>query len=488
MVNGRILPLAQLREIGDFLVDLHGQHQHQSLLKVELHREILDAFGGKSLAGASAAFQGLHAQYLDIVAKLRILDKDERELARQKDLLEYQLNEIEGTGLEPEEDEALEEEIRRLKHADELLKNTAQAIDLLFEGEVEEATAASLVSRSEALLDDAARLDPSLQELADRLAAARAEIEDIASMLRSYSAGLEHNPARLAEAEDRLHLIRQLKAKYGDTIEEILEERDRIERELHTLTHSREEKERLEARRAKIEKDLVRAAEKLSRERRRAGDAFSKGLRVLLEELDMPEVRFEVRLDREVIDPGARGRDDQPRGTEARQADRQGSAHSIRFPDGKLYRIHEAGVDRVEFLISPNPGEELRPLRKIASGGELSRIMLALKVLMRSLDQVPTLIFDEIDTGIGGKTGARIGEKMAELGEGYQVLCITHLPQIAAQAGAHFAVTKLQQGKRTLTRVEGLDGDDRLEEIARLLGGKADSPIARRHAKELLAQ
>jgi DNA repair protein RecN (Recombination protein N) len=488
LVNGRLLPLGQLREIGDHLIDLHGQHQHQSLLKVELHREILDAFGGKALSRSLASFRELYGRYEEIEKRLRILDKDERELARQKDLLEYQLNEIDAAGLEPEEDETLEEEIRRLKHADDLLKNSAQANDLLFEGEVVEATAAGLIARGEGLLIDAARLDPSLQEFADRLASARAEIEDIASLLRSYTAGLEHNPARLAEAEDRIHLIRQLKSKYGASIEEILEERDRIEQELHTLTHSREEKERLEAERDRTGKDLVRSAENLSRERKRAGDAFSKGLRALLKELDMPEIRFEVRLDRELVAPAHKGADQDPDAAGADRQDRPGAGICVRFPDGRLYRLLETGVDRVEFLISPNRGEDLRPLRKIASGGELSRIMLSLKVLMRSLDQVPTLVFDEIDTGIGGKTGTRIGEKMADLGKSYQLLCITHLPQIAAQAGAHFAVLKAREGKRTLTRVERLEGDARLEEIARLLGGKADSPIARRHARELLAQ
>lgn len=468
LVNGRLAPLGQLKSIGDLLADLHGQHQHQSLLKVELHRVIVDAFGGADLLKGIEAFGKLYARHGEVVRRLDSLNRDEREIERQKDLLEYQVREIEEAHLDPGEDTALEEDRRRLQHADVLLQNAAAAWDLLFEGEVEAATVEEMVSRCEKLLAESARLDPSLQNLEERLAAARLELSDISSTLRSYADGLEHDPARLQEVEDRVYLIGQLKKKYGATIDEILEKKDRFEEELHELTHSREEQERLEAELGDVVKKLARAAEELSKKRKKVGDRFASGICRELKELEMPGVKFQVKLDRET-------------GGEE-------NARAIPFPRGKRYVIHEAGVDQVEFLISPNEGEDVKPLKKIASGGELSRIMLALKVLMRSQDQVPTLVFDEIDTGISGRTGARIGQKMSALGDHYQVICITHLPQIAVKAAEHFAVRKVKEKHRTLTRVERLNTNDRLAEVARLLGGKADSPIARRHAKELMAE
>lgn len=463
LANGRLITLSQMKRIGDLLVDLHGQHQHQSLLNVELHLEILDAFGGGEVAGALDEYTVLFERHESVTARLRSLLRDEREIERRKDLLEYQLREIDEASLKPDEDDLLEEERRRMQHADVLSKNAAEVIDRLFEGEREPVTAADQAARSEKLLDEAAALDPSLEELAERMRAARTEIEDITATLRSYAAHLDHDPRRLEEVEERLHLLRKLKKKYGATLEELLAERDRFESELHALIHGREEREKLEAERAEIEDRMARAAEKLSQKRKAAGEKFSRGLGRLLQELEMPKVRFRVRLDQEEDEKG------------------------IPFPDGRRYKIHGAGVDHAEFLISPNPGEELKSLRRIASGGELSRIMLALKVLMRTQDQVPTLIFDEIDTGISGRTGTGIGQKMAELGERHQILCITHLPQIAARALDHFAVRKIRQKGRTLTRVERLAEEGRLKEIARLLGGESDSPIARRHAEELLA-
>ncbi|MFH2001774.1 MAG: DNA repair protein RecN [Planctomycetota bacterium] len=481
LVNGCLVPLGQLRSIGDLLVDLHGQHQHQSLLKVELHREILDLFGGTPIRNALETYRELYARHSHVLSCLKNLDRDEREKARLEGLLEYQVKEINDAGLEPGEEETWIEESRRLKHADVLLGNTLSANDLLHEGEVESATVTSLLSRCAALITEAAHLDPSLEELRTRIESALSEIEDIASQVRSYSSEIEHNPQRLEEVEDRLHLIHKLKAKYGTTIQEILTERDRFEQELHALTHSREEQERLEREAAELEKEMAGAAETLSGLRRKFGDIFSDGLRAHLKELEMPSTRFQVRLVREAVLEG-RAALDEDGDTPAL------SERAILFPDGKRYHVYDSGVDRVEFMISPNPGEALKPLRKIASGGELSRIMLALKLLMRSMDKIPTLVFDEIDTGISGHTGARIGDKMIQLGKEYQVICITHLPQIASKAAYHLAVTKVRQKQRTLTRVVRLDHEQRLQEIARLLGGKTDSSIALSHAQELLQE
>ena len=499
LVNGRLIPLSQLKRIGDCLADLHGQHQHQSLLRAELHRVILDAFGGAGLGKALEAYRDLYKRYTEVAARLRALNRDERDVERRKGVLEYQIGEIRDAAPEPGEDEALEKERRRLEHADTLQRNAGGANDLLYEGESNHPTADDLLAQSEALVAEAAGLDPSLEALGERLAAAREELGDVAATLRSYAAGLERDPARMAEVEDRLHLIRRLKRKYGAAIGEILAACEGFEGELNGLTHSREERERLEAERASLERELGEAAEELSLKRRSAGESFSKGIRSQLKDLEMPNVRFQVRLGREekdasektAEDANARDKEDFPieSGGDMDDEKSRGDARGtwVLFPDGKRYRVHEYGVDQTEFLLSPNRGEDLKALRRIASGGELSRIMLALKVLMRKLDQLPTLVFDEIDTGISGRTGTRIGEKMRDLGGKYQVICITHLPQIAARADAHFSVRKVREKGRTLTRVERLAPEDRLGEIARLLGGETDSAIARRHAEELLA-
>ncbi|MBU0754769.1 MAG: DNA repair protein RecN [Planctomycetes bacterium] len=493
LINGKLVPLAQVKTIGEHLVDLHGQHQHQSLLKVELHREILDDFGGRPLIRCLETYEAQFQAYRRLLQKIQALDRNEQEVARQQGLLEFQINEIDELELSPGEDESLELERLRLQHADLLLRNSALISNILFEGEGEPATASGLISRCESLLHEAARVDPSLQSLQERLESSRAEIDDIAATLRSFAAEMEHQPSRLEEVEDRIHSISRLKKKYGNTVEAIFEARNRFEEELYSLTHRREELEQLHALRIKLEKDLAKAADDLTLARQKTGETFSKGLLRQLKELDMPGVRFEVRLEKEIMDATRRdlsaGR---PGEDEAIPAQSQPQVVTggvyVTGLDGKRVRLHDKGADLVEFLISTNPGEDLKPLRKIASGGELSRIMLSLKALMRTLDQVPTLIFDEVDTGISGRTGARIGEKMADLGKEYQVICITHLPQIAAQAQAHFAVTKKRQGRRTLTRVDRLLDEQRLEEIARLLGGPVDSAIARKHARELLAQ
>ena len=497
VINGVAAPLWQLRRIGDLLVDLHGQHQHQSLLRVELHREILDACGGAPVLRARANWRETFMRFREVTARLRRADRDAREAERHKGLLEYQLQEIRSAAPEPGEDAALEEERRRLEHAEALLEHTAGANEILYEGENVGATAADLLGRATDMLEAAATLDPSLGEAAARLAAQRAEIEDVCVILRDYASGLESDPARLQTVDDRLHTLGRLKKKYGATVGEVLEAADRFEKELGDLTLTTEDRGKLEKERLALEKELVRLAGELTDARRKAAERFSKDLRKELKQLEMPNVRFEVRIEPERIDAPVTDHaeeeedgppDDGPDfALETEPATKAPSSVAIPIAGAGLCRVHEHGADAVEFLISPNPGEELRPLRRIASGGELSRIMLALKVLLTGIEQVHTLVFDEIDTGISGRTGVRIGEKMVALGDDRQVVCITHLPQIAAQATTHYVVEKTEEKKRTLTRVRNVDGADREREIARLLGGEPDSELARSHARELLS-
>ncbi|MFP4581020.1 MAG: DNA repair protein RecN [Candidatus Sumerlaeia bacterium] len=479
LVNGRLVTVGQLKEIGDLLVDLHGQHQHQSLLKNELHREILDSFGADTIAKPLENYRKTYDQWREVIDRLRALDRDEREVERQKGLIQYQLDEIREAELEPEEDRLLEEEKGRLQHVDSLKRNTAQANDLLYEGETQGLSIIDLLGQCEQLLEQCVALDGSLAHSLDQLASARAQVEDMAVELGRYADALDADPERLTQVEDRLHLIRRLRKKYGATIEDILAEADRLETELHSLTHAEEEQGELDHKRIQIEAELVRQAEGLTRLREKAGKSFAGLLKKELVELEMPKVEFAVEMsagEEEWLDEEDKGE----------ESEALYDAYRVLFPDGKSRRIYPWGVDVVEFMISPNRGESLKPLRRIASGGELSRLMLALKVIMGDREHIPTLIFDEIDTGISGKTGMRVGEKMAGLGRDFQLICITHLAQIAARASHHFAVSKAEKGKRTLTHVEGLEPEARVIELARLLGGETDSAIAREHARALL--
>ncbi len=489
--NGRTITIGQLRELGDMLVDLHGQHQHQSLLHVDLHRQFVDAYGGEPLAKTLKEYREQYAAYRKVLRKLRSVQTDERELERRRDLLEYQLKEIRDVAPEPGEDDRLDEERSRLRHAETLGQLTGESQIVLYEGsESGDPTVIDMLRECSSRLEQAASLDGSLNELAERLEALEAEVDDVASSLRDYLADLEHDPNRLSEVDDRLHILKRLKSKYGATIDEVMAEARKMQSELDEMVVGREEQDALEAKRRELEKELAKAADVLTKQRRNAGERLAKDMVAQLRELQMPEVQFEARIERLCVDKADKSvtKSNTDEGWEEEADDKAAvdDGAVIRFPDKKRYRVGPDGADQIEFIISPNAGEELRPLRRIASGGELSRIMLALKVLLRSMDQVPTLVFDEIDTGISGKTGARIGEKMSELGEHFQVICITHLPQIAAKAATHFAVEKTKEKGRTLTHVTRLDAETRLGEIARLLGGDTESEIGRKHAKELL--
>ncbi len=474
-INGRLIPLSQLRQIGNLLVDLHGQHQHQSLLHVELHRDILDAFGGNPIKKAHAAYLPLYTRIKEILNLLRIKETDARQIERQRDMLQFQMQEISDAELEPGEDNKLETERQRLQHAEALGHAAAQGHQLLYENPDDSPTADDILRQAQDNAHHAASLDPTLKNLAERLEAAHAEIVDIAETWRAYGDNLEHDPQRLQQIDDRLDLIHKLKRKYGDSIEEILQAYSQFEIEWEAIKDNDSSKESLQSELADLQNPLRKATEKLTAAREKAATAFSKGLRKELAELEMPRVQFQVKLDAETT-----------QSSKESDTTQNQNAPSLQRPDGSTQKLYEWGAEQVEFLISANAGEALKPLRRVASGGELSRVMLALKVLMRNQNPVPTLVFDEIDTGISGRTGVRIAEKLQALGANHQVLCITHLAQIAARAPHHFSVQKKQTANRSTTQVQPLDQDQRLAEISRLLGGQEQSEIAQQHARELL--
>lgn len=461
-VNGQPVTLGMLREVGEHLVDIHGQHEHQTLLHVRHHLSLLDAIGGAAIAEPLARYQHLYRRWRALREELRTLRWDESEKARRMDLLQFQLEEIQRARLQPGEWEALREERHRLLHAERLASSALRAYEALYEMERGEGKSAlDLVGEARREVEAIAQIDPSMAPLLETLETALAALEETARELRRYQESLEFQPGRLEEIEERLALLERLRRKYGATTEEILAYRDRIAAELETLQHSEERIGELEAQLEHLERELAEAAENLSQARRKVSQRLEKAVVEHLQELRMERVRFAVHLER-------------------REA-QEGLLHR-----GQRLALTERGWDAVEFLISPNPGEPLKPLARIASGGELSRIMLALKTVLAEVDPVPTLVFDEIDIGIGGETANALGAKLAHIAQGKQVLCVTHLPHIASRAHHHLSVSKHTKGEHTYVAVEVVEGERRVEEIGRLLSGEPLTEAALRHARELL--
>lgn len=461
-VNGRSATVSMLRDIGEQLVDIHGQHEHQFLLKVERHLQVLDETGDSRLHQARERVRASYRRWRDLREQLAQLRLDEREKARRIDLLTFQQNEITQAHLQPREDVALQEERARLVHAERLAQAATITYGLLYGGLTEEGRSAlDAASEAQRHLEDMARLDASLKPLLENLETAIYTLQDTAHELAAYREKLEFNPTRLDEIESRLELINTLRRKYGATIEEILAYGEQVARELAEITHSEERQAELEQELAEVAHQLGDEAARLSELRRGAARRLEREVIQHLRDLRMEKVSFEVAFTRRPDENGV------PVGEER-------------------WAVTAEGIDQIEFLISPNPGEPLKPLAKIASGGEISRFMLALKSVLAAADQLPTLIFDEIDVGIGGATARAVGMKLAGLGRSKQVVCVTHLPQIASLAEAHYRIEKRPFQKRTRVEVTRLDEVGQLQEIGRMLGGEEITEATLEHARELL--
>jgi len=461
--NGRTVSLSLLEEIGQPLVDIHGQSQHLSLLRVRAHQRFLDRFGGLDFQRRSLAQE---VRKLQAVRKeLASLLRDEQELARRVDQLTYQVQEIEAARLEPAEEEDLNAERNRLANAEQLSQLAGEAYTALYEGAEEQLPAADLLGQTVRALNQLSKIDPSLGEqetLAESLAI---QVSELARTLHDYQESVEFSPARLAQVEERLSLIYSLKRKYGNSIQEILAFGERAQSELDSITHSEERIEELRDQEEQLRHTIGHLAAELSHTRREAGERLAAEVEAQLGDLSMEGARFAVDLT------------------------------WTEDPDGvyvgeQTLTCDERGIDHIEFLIAPNVGEGLKPLVKVASGGETSRLMLALKTVLSTADETSTLIFDEIDQGIGGRVGGIVGRKLWGLtqadGLQHQVLCVTHLPQIAGYADSHFHVEKHVSQQRTTTRVRILEQDDRVEELAVMLGKPSDG--TRRSAQEILEE
>ena len=442
-VNGSPTTLATLASLGSWLVDLHGPHEHQSLLQAHRQLAILDAFG--NLEGPRRAVADLVRQRSECDAEMATLVVDERTYAQQLDLARHQVHEIADARLQPGEDAVVEAEHHRVQNAARLLELGQGALEALSEGDDTATSRLAVVGRA---LHELVRLDPTAQSLAEPLDQAVQLLRDLQHGLVGYADRIEVDPARLAELEQRLDLLQSLKRKYGPTLEDVQSFGAAARERLAALEGRSEALARLQARRRELDQALKKSAQALSRSRNALVPRLVKAVKQELAALGFRQSEFAVSL---THDPDA---------------------------------ITASGGDVIEFQFAPNPGEPARPLRAIASSGELARVMLALKTVLASEDEVPVLVFDEVDANIGGETAHAVGAKMRQIARSHQVLCITHLAPVAAHGDAHFVVTKDVTAGRTESQVTPLDATGRVEELARMLGGGA---AARRHAEELLA-
>ncbi|MGB3903595.1 MAG: DNA repair protein RecN [Anaerolineae bacterium] len=447
-VNGRLATLGVLRQIGQRLVDIHNQGEHLSLLRVRQHVDFVDRYGGLFPLREKVA-KKVHTLHR-VRSELSRLLKGERELARRTDLLQYQIEEIAAARLRPGEEEELTREQTLLSNAERLLSQTDRLHKTLHEGEGEQKSVLDQLGEVSDGLAKLAELDGKLHDQQKALEETTYQVQELAAALRSYGEEIEYNPDRLREVEERLDLIHDLKRKYGDSIDEIMAFGESAEEELESLSHSEERIEELQNQEQELLAQIGQLAGELSTARQEASETLAEAIEAELRDLGMEKARFSVSIQQRETQDGVQ-------------------------LDGRQCAFDHTGIDQVEFMISPNVGEPVKPLSKIASGGETARLMLAMKTVLSAADEVPVLIFDEIDAGLGGRAGAVIGRKLWALTEGHQVLCVTHLPQIAAFGDAHYQVTKRVMGGRTVASVEQLLLSGRTEELAQMLGAAGEA-------------
>ena len=457
-INGRAVPISALQRVGRFLLDLHGQGDHLTLLRVSEHLRMLDGFGG--LDARREAVSALVAEIRQVREERAALTRDAREIARRLDLLRFQVEEISAAGLDADEEDALRAERTLLLNAERLATGVDRAREAISEGEG--FAAIDRLGQAAASLADLARIDPNLADEQQTVEIILDQLTDVSRRLRRYRDHLDFSPGRLEEIEERLNLIRNLERKYGGTVAEVLAFVENARRELGSLEHHEERSEELADAERRLLTRLADLAISLSAARHEAAESLARSIEAELQELNMSGARFVVKLEL--------------------QSDPSG----VPLPDGRTVAFDSTGIDRVEFFVSANAGEEAKPLVKVVSGGETARLMLALKTILARADFVPTLIFDEIDSGIGGQTAVTVGRKIANLAADRQIICVTHLSQIAAFADHHLAVRKQIVNERTRTEVDVLGPSERVEEIAAMIGGSEGDPSAREHARAAL--
>ncbi|MBI4423717.1 MAG: DNA repair protein RecN [Elusimicrobia bacterium] len=443
-IDGQPAPVSRLASFAEALVDFHGQHEHQTLLRPAAQLELLDAYGADRIAALKPAVLAAYRRWAELGRQLEALDLPEAERAKRLDLCRFQVSELEDAGVKPGEEAELEARLPRLKNAERLSTLAAEAYGHLYESE---GSAQERLLKAERGLADIERLDPEARELGPLLAQARALIEEAARRLSGYRERGDGDPAELDRVLGRLDALSRLKKKHGPELAAALE---RLASELAWLEDADGRAAEAGKERDAVERELSTLCGALHKARMAAAANLGRAVSAQLQGLGMPSARVSVSIE---LEEGAFG---------------------------------PAGADRVEFLIAPNPGEGLKSLKSVASGGELSRVLLALKTVLAAADRVPVLVFDEVDSGVGGAVARAVGERLAALGAARQVLCVTHLPQVAGFASRHFHVSKTSIGGRTAARVEALAGDKRLRALAVMMGGREASSASLRHARELL--
>jgi DNA repair protein RecN (Recombination protein N) len=455
--NSTQIPIAKLKEISEYLVDIHGQNEHQSIVKAARHRELLDSFG--RLEDKVTQVNVYYNKLNNLQEKIDSFKIDEREKARRIEYLSFAIKEIESSKLVPGEEQTLETESAILSNAEKLFEEINNSSGLL----KDDGGIIQNLKKVERSLVSISEYDPAISNTLDTIRSALYPLEDAAAFLRGYEKNIDFSPQRINEVEARLSLISGLKKKYGNTIEEIIEYLKKSKDELKTISTSDEEIGKLTEEYKAAVKETKLVAFDLSEKRKVAAKVLEEKVMAELKDLGMEGTVFRISIQRDFSPDGKIEK------------------------DNKTYVLYPHGLDRIEFLISANEGEDLRQLKKVASGGEMSRIMLALKKVILSADIVDTLIFDEVDAGIGGKTAEIVGRKLKSLAGDRQVLVITHLAQIAAMSDNHYTVLKEKVNERVTTLVKNLNRTEKIKEIARMLAGEKITDISLKHAQEMVA-
>jgi len=456
--NSVQIPVSRLKEISENLVDIHGQNEHQNIINIAKHRELLDSFG--SLTEQVQAVRAVHEKLGSIRNKINSFQIDEKEKARRIEFNTYSVKEIESANLKAGEDEELKTESNLLNNAEKLFTEINSAADYL----TGDQGVLRNLKKAETNLLKVSDIDPNISSILDTIREALYSLEDSTAVLRDYKNNIDFSPERINQVEERLNLIQNLKKKYGDTIQEILLYAERARNELETINSSEEELENLKLEERKTVKEAKELALDLSEKRKAAAKKLEELVIKELNDLGMAGTVFRISIKRETSPDG--------------DID----------TEGKKYILYPHGLDRIEFLLSANEGEDLRQLRKVASGGEMSRIMLALKNVIQAADIVDTLIFDEVDAGISGRTAEIVGRKLKNLSKNRQVLLITHLPQIAAMSDSHYQVHKGKSEGRVTTVVKSLSEKEKIREVARMLAGEEITDTSIKHAEELISK
>ncbi|HOM01364.1 MAG TPA: DNA repair protein RecN [Acetivibrio sp.] len=455
-INGRIATVSMLKQLGERLIDVHGQHDNQSLLRTESHIDLLDSFASSKLESLKEEYLGHLEAYRNIKSKLKELTGDKNERERKIDILKYQIDEIKKAKLKIGEEEELAKQRELLVNSEKITNTLSNTYELLGSGGKFQESALDIINKTVLDFGSIEEFDVKYGELRKRIEALAIELDDIVLEIRSLRDNVEYDPNLLMQIEDRLDLLYRLKKKYGDSVEEILEYKARIQKELDEILNNEDLVNKLNEELFEEENELYRLAKEINSERIKASKLLEERIGEELKDLEMKSTSFRVKIDfDDSIDKGER-------------------------------KYNYNGLDRVEFMISTNAGEPLKPLAKIASGGEMSRVMLAIKTILAKVDKMPTMIFDEIDIGISGIAAQKVGEKLCYISKNHQVISVTHLAQIACMADNNYYIDKITEGGNTRTVVKKLDEKGKRDEIARIIGGASITDITLKHAEEML--